>query len=43
MSTSAQHHAISLNDTSRLLAQLIPSPGGLASSHCSTYRVKARA
>ena len=31
MSTSAQHHDIRRNATSRLLAQFTPMPGGLAS------------
>jgi len=33
---SAQHQAISLNETSRLLAQLMPTPTGLASIHAAT-------
>ena len=40
-SISVQHHEIIRSDTSTLLAQLTPTPGGFASSHASIARTHA--
>ena len=42
-STRPQHQAMSRKASSRLLAELMPRPGGLAASQCSTYASAASA
>ena len=42
-SASAQHHEISRKETSRLLVQLMPMPGGLARSQSRIVSANIRA
>ena len=41
--SSIQHHEIVRSDTSTLLAQFTPTPGGFAASHASTALMHALA